>query len=114
MRFPDSTDPEEWVDLKRWGEWHSRFDEPPEIHEGRSLLSRSNKDLLGFMFAEGEIVTAHANFDRVAQRCEAYKFDWSADQETHFHQSRAAFGREFDFGDGCSCAQRNRGQRLKV
>ena len=78
------------------------------------LRSRSDEDLLGFMFAEGEIIAAHANFDWVAQRRKADQFDWSTDQETHFHKSRAAFGREFDFGYGCSCAQRDRGQRLKV
>lgn len=66
------------------------------------------------MFAEGEIVAAHADFDGVAQRRKADEFDWSTDQETHFHEARAAFGGEFDFDYGSSCAQRDRGQRLKI
>ena len=66
------------------------------------------------MFAESEIVAAHANFNGVAQRRKADEFDWGSDQEAHFHQAWPAFGREFDFGYGCSCAQRDRGQRLKV
>jgi len=75
---------------------------------------RPDKDLLGFMFAEGEIVTTHADFDRVAEGCKADQLDGSSDQETHFHQAWPAFRRKFDFGDGCGCAQRDRGQRLKV
>ena len=66
------------------------------------------------MFAEGEIVAAHANFDRVTQGRKSDEFDGSAYQKAHFHESRAAFGRKIYFGDGCSCAQRDRGQRLKV
>lgn len=87
---------------------------PPEIHVDTTLRFRSDEDLIGFMFAESEIVAAHANLDRVTQRRKADQFDGSSDQQTHFHQARPAFGREFDFGYGCGCAQRDRGQRLKV
>jgi hypothetical protein len=66
------------------------------------------------MFAKSKIIAAHANLDRVTQGRKANQFDRSPDQETHFHESRAAFGRELDFGYGCSCAQRDRRQRLKV
>jgi len=85
-----------------------------DSRRGRSLGFRTDKDLLGFMFAESEIVAADANFDRVTQGREADEFDRSSDQQAHFHQAWPAFGREFDFGYGCSCAQRDRGQRLKV
>src|SRR5437660_9210399 len=78
--------------LKRWGEWHSRFDEPPGIHARRALRLCSDEDLLGFMFAEGEIIAADSNLNRIAQGRKADEFDGSTDQETHFHQSRAAFG----------------------
>jgi hypothetical protein len=81
---------------------------------GRSLSSRADKDLLGFMFAESQIVTAHSNLDRVTQGGKADQFDGSSNQKTHFHQAWPAFRREFDFGYGCGCAQRDRRQRLKV
>ena len=78
------------------------------------LVSCSDKDLLGFMFTEREIITAHPNFDRVAQWCKTDEFDRRSDKQPHFHQARPAFRRKFYFGDRCSCAQRDRRQRLKI
>ena len=65
----------------------------------------ADEDLLGFMLAEGQIIAAHLDFDRVAQRREADKLDRRPDQQTHFHQAGTAFGRKFYLGDGCSRAQ---------
>lgn len=65
------------------------------------------------MFPESQIVPAHFDFDRVTQRREADQFDGGANQQTHFHKARPAFGRKFYFGDGCGSAQCDRGQRLK-
>ena len=79
----------------------------------RSLRSGTNEDLLGFMFTEGQIIAAHFNFDRVAHRREADKFDGRSNQQPHFHQARAAFGWKFYFGDGGSGAQCDRRERLE-
>ncbi len=66
------------------------------------------------MFAEGQIIAAHTNLDRVAQWREPDKLDRGSDEKAHFHEARPAFRREFYFGYGYGCAQRDRGQRLKV
>jgi hypothetical protein len=63
------------------------------------------------MFAEREIIAAHADFDRVAQRGKADQFDLRAYQKPHFHKARTAFRREFYFNNGSGCAQRDRSQR---
>ncbi len=68
---------------------------------------RSNKDLLGFMFAESQIIATHLDFDRVPQRREADQFDGRPDQQAHFHQARAAFRRKLYFGNDRSRAQRD-------
>lgn len=59
------------------------------------------------MFAESQIIAAHFDFNGIAHRREANKFDRRPDQQTHLHQTRAAFGRELYFGDGRSRAQRD-------
>jgi hypothetical protein len=76
-------------------------------------LGGSHEDLLGFMFSEREIVAAHANFDGITQGGKANKFNRGSDEKAHFHETWAAFRGKFYFGDGCSCAQCDGGQRLK-
>lgn len=65
------------------------------------------------MLAEGQIIAAHFDFDRVTQRREADQFDGCSNQQTHFHEAGPAFGRKFYLGDGCGSAQRDGSKRLK-
>jgi len=58
------------------------------------------------MFTEREVIAAHLDFDGVAERREADKFNQRAHQQTHFEQTAAVFGRDIDFGDGGGGADR--------
>jgi hypothetical protein len=78
----------------------------------RPKLIGVDEDLLGLAFPQGEIVTADFDFHRIAQRGEANKFDFGADQQTHFHQARAAGRRDFDFRDSGNDAFGNESEWL--
>jgi hypothetical protein len=78
------------------------------------LIVGSDQDPFGLVFAQREVIAAHLDFDRVAQRCEADQFDLGADEQAHFHEARAAFGRKLDFRNGSGGAEGNRGKRLRV
>lgn len=73
-----------------------------------------DEDLLGFVFAEGEVVAADFDFYRVAQRRKADEFHFRADEQAHFHQARPGSRRQFDLGDGGGVANGNGGERLGV
>jgi hypothetical protein len=78
-----------------------------------------HQDLLGFAFTEGKIVTANFDFHRITHRREANQFHFGSHQQSHFHESRAAAGRNVDLRDGCAAAGgqscervRNRGHNI--
>src|SRR6266853_5742782 len=72
----------------------------------------SDPDLLGFMFAQGQIVTTNLDLNGIAHGGEANQLDRSAHQEAHLHETRPALGRQFDFGDRGRRAESDGSQRL--
>ncbi len=81
------------------------------MEKGSSL--RPNKYLLRFVFAQSQVIATHFDFHWVTQRSEPNQFHRRAHQKTHFHQARAAFGRQFYFRDGDGGPQRDGSQRLR-
>ena len=65
---------------------------------------RLHKNQIRLMLAQRQMVAAHFDFHRIAQRREADQFNGSSHQQPHFEQATAVFGRHFDFGDGAGKA----------
>src|SRR5204862_1537299 len=73
---------------------------------------RLNKNQIGFVLAQSQVVAAHFDFHRVAERRESDQFNGSSHQHSHFEEATSVFGRHFDFGDGGGRADRQGSQRL--
>ena len=58
-----------------------------------------HQNLLRFVLAQSQVVAPHLDFDRVAERSKAHQLNRCADQQSHLHQPRAAFGGQFDLDD---------------
>ena len=66
------------------------------------------------MFAQREMIPAHVDFDRIAERRKADQLDRRADQQTHFEKASTVFRGNFDFGNGGGAADCKGGQRLAL
>src|SRR5882724_973826 len=82
----------------------------------RSLRSPSwrsglNKDQFGFAPAQGEMISANFDFQRIAQRSKPNQFDRRPNQQSHLQQTGTMFGSDFDFGDCRKTADGEGGQR---
>src|SRR5207244_9970733 len=71
-----------------------------------------DKNLICFMLAQGQMIAAHFDFHRIAERREADQFNRGSHQQAHFEQATTVFGGHFDFGDSRSGTDRQSGQRL--
>lgn len=78
------------------------------------LRIQSNKNLLGLVFAQRQVVAAYLDFHRIAEWREADQFNRSPHQQAHFEQATAVFGRHFDFRDGGGGADRQGCERLST
>src|SRR5262249_10330261 len=57
------------------------------------LRTHLHQNLFRLALAQREIVAADFYLNGIAERREADEFDFGADEQTHFHQARAAAGR---------------------
>jgi len=71
-----------------------------------------NPNLLGFLLSQREMISPHFDFNRVAQGGETDEFDRGPDEEAHFEQTSAVFGRNLDGGNGGSSAHPQGSERL--
>ncbi len=58
-----------------------------------------HKNLFRLMFAQAEIVTAHFDFDGVAERGKANELHGRADEQSHFEKASAVSRRNFDLSN---------------
>ena len=58
----------------------------------------------GFALTQGEVVTADANLDRIAERGVAHDRALGADGQAHLEEALVRGGRECDAGDFCAGA----------
>jgi hypothetical protein len=63
------------------------------------MLSFPDEDQLCILFPQREVISAHPDFDRIAQRRESDKLDSSANQQAHLENSAPPFGRQLDLGN---------------
>ena len=82
--------------------------------QDKGVLINPNQNLFGFVLAQGEMITANLDLDWIAKGSETDQLDWSADQESHFHQARSVAGRNIDLGDAARCPRGKRAQWLTL
>ena len=83
------------------------------FHRGaEASTGRLHPDFLGVVAAQSQVVAADFDFDRIAERGETDQLHGRTDQQAHFEQTTALIGAEFDFANGASSADFQRGQGL--
>jgi hypothetical protein len=92
------------------GGFHCEF--APEEFSRRQRLLRLENDLFRILAAEGQMVASNFDLDRIAERGKANELEAGANEEAHFLEAAAVFGREVDFGDGAATADLQGGQGL--
>jgi len=74
--------------------------------------ARLNKNQIGFVLAQSQVVATHFDFHRVSEWRESDQFNGSSHQQAHLEEATAVFGRDSDFGDRRGRADRQGRQRL--
>jgi len=64
------------------------------------------------MFAQGQMITAHFDFNGVAQGRKPDQLNRSANQQSHLHETYTVLGGDLNFCDGRFAANRKGGQAL--